>query len=62
MKAQIKLQLRLPQEMRDALEQDARNNERSMNGQILFILKEHFRKAGITSESGQIALIEGGSE
>lgn len=62
MKAQIKLQLRLPQEMRDALEQDAKNNERSMNGQILFILKEHFRKVGITSESGQIALIEGGSE
>lgn len=62
MKAQIKLQVRLPPEMRDALEQDAKNNERSMNGQILFILKEHFRKEGISPESGQIALPEGRSE
>lgn len=62
MKAQIKLQVRLPPEMRDALEQDARNNERSMNGQILFILKEHFRREGISAESGRIAVPEGRSE
>ena len=50
MRHEVKLQLRLPVEVRDALAVDARNNERSMNGQIIAILKEHFRGIGLGAE------------
>ncbi|WP_321810106.1 Arc family DNA-binding protein [Burkholderia sp. BCC1985] len=55
MKAEVKMQVRLPTEIRDALAQDAKNNERSMNGQIIAILKEHFRAAGLTKEPIELA-------
>lgn len=48
MKAEVKMQVRLPVEIRDALSQDAKNNNRSMNGQIIAILKEHLKAAGLT--------------
>ncbi|MFT0167523.1 Arc family DNA-binding protein [Paraburkholderia mimosarum] len=47
MKAEVKMQVRLPAEIRDALELDAKNNQRSMNGQIIAVLKEHFIEAGL---------------
>lgn len=47
MKSEVKMQVRLPTEIRDALSQDAKNNNRSMNGQIIAILKEHFKAAGL---------------
>lgn len=53
MKAEVKMQVRLPTEIRDALAQDAKNNERSMNGQIIAILKEHLRAVGLTGDHKQ---------
>jgi hypothetical protein len=49
MKAEVKMQVRLPAEIRDALAQDAKNNQRSMNGQIIAVLKEHFIATGLLS-------------
>jgi hypothetical protein len=43
MKAEVKMQVRLPTHIRDALAEDASNNHRSMNGQLIAILAEHFR-------------------
>ncbi|TAM50194.1 MAG: Arc family DNA-binding protein [Paraburkholderia sp.] len=51
MKHEVKMQLRLPVEIRDALAADARDNNRSMNGQIIAILKEHFRSIGVDTGS-----------
>lgn len=51
MRDEVKLQLRLPVEIRDALAADARNNNRSMNGQVIAILKEHFRAIGHEARS-----------
>ena len=53
MKAEVKMQVRLPTEIRDALAQDAKNNQRSMNGQIIAILKEHLRAVGLTGDRQQ---------
>ncbi|RDU99193.1 Arc family DNA-binding protein [Trinickia dinghuensis] len=53
MKAEVKMQVRLPTEIRDALARDAKNNERSMNGQIIAILKEHLRAVGLTRDQQQ---------
>lgn len=53
MKAEVKMQVRLPIEIRDALAQDAKNNERSMNGQIIAILKEHLRAVGLAGDHTQ---------
>jgi len=43
MKVEVKMQVRLPAYIRDALKEAARDNHRSMNGQIVAILSEHFR-------------------
>jgi hypothetical protein len=43
MKAEVKMQVRLPVEIRDLLAEDARNNHRSMNGQLIAILAKYFR-------------------
>lgn len=51
MQHEVKMQLRLPAEIRDALALDARNNHRSMNGQIIAILSAHFLRLGIGTES-----------
>lgn len=51
MKAEVKMQLRLPVEIRDLLAEDARNNHRSMNGQIVAILTKHFRAIQSKSEA-----------
>jgi len=53
MKAEVKMQVRLPTDIRDALAQDAKNNQRSMNGQIIAILKEHLRAVGLASDPHQ---------
>jgi hypothetical protein len=50
MKAEVKLQLRLPMEIRNALAVDAANNHRSMNGQVIAILAERFRAIGLPTE------------
>jgi hypothetical protein len=47
MKAEVKFQVRLPVEVRDALATDARNSHRSMNRQIEAILRDHFRAIGL---------------
>lgn len=43
MKAEVRMQVRMPAQLRDALAKEAKNNHRSMNGQLLTILAEHFR-------------------
>lgn len=43
MKTEVKMQVRLPIHIRDELAQDASNNHRSMNGQLIAILTEHFQ-------------------
>lgn len=40
MQAGKKLQLRLPQDMKEWLKEDAARNSRSMNGQVLAALRE----------------------
>jgi plasmid stability protein len=40
MNEEVKLQLRLPIDVRDWLKIDAKSHERSMNGQMVAILKE----------------------
>jgi hypothetical protein len=47
MKAEVKFQVRLPVEIRDALARDAINSHRSMNGQVIAILRAHFRAIGM---------------
>lgn len=51
MKAEVKLQLRLPVGLRDAVVIDATNNHRSMNGQVIAILSDHFKAIGIPTEA-----------
>lgn len=51
MQHEVKVQLRLPVEIRDALALDARNNDRSMNSQVIAILRQHFRAIGIGTET-----------
>jgi hypothetical protein len=53
MRQEVKMQVRLPVEIRDALAADARNNERSMNGQLIAILKERFRLTSLGSEPNE---------
>lgn len=43
MKSEVKMQVRLPTHIRDELAEDASNNHRSMNGQLIAILTEHFQ-------------------
>lgn len=43
MKSEVKMQVRLPTQIRDELAEDARNNHRSMNGQLIAILTKHFQ-------------------
>lgn len=40
MRALIKLQIRLPQDIKKWLEEDALKNDRSMNGQVVAVLRE----------------------
>lgn len=51
MKTEVKMQVRLPTHIRDELAQDASNNHRSMNGQLIAILTEHFQS--IASPEGK---------
>jgi hypothetical protein len=51
MKTEVKMQVRLPTGIRDELAEDARNNHRSMNGQLLAILTKHFRSIKLDSEA-----------
>lgn len=50
MKSEVKFQVRLPTEVRDALATDARNSHRSMNRQIISILRERFRAIGLLAD------------
>jgi hypothetical protein len=47
MKADVKFQVRMPQDVREALEADARQNDRSMNLQVISILRERYRALGL---------------
>lgn len=40
----IKFQLRLPEDVRSWLESDAERNDRSMNGQVVAILRERMNR------------------
>jgi len=40
----IKFQLRLPEDVRAWLESDAERNDRSMNGQVVAILRERMKR------------------
>ncbi|MVW64537.1 Arc family DNA-binding protein [Massilia sp. NEAU-DD11] len=40
----IKFQLRLPEDVRAWLEADAERNDRSMNGQVVAILRERMKR------------------
>jgi hypothetical protein len=51
MNAEVKMQVRLPVGVRDALAEDARNNHRSMNGQLIAILSKHFRAIELQSDA-----------
>lgn len=54
MKADVKFQVRLPPDVRDALAADARANDRSMNLQVISILRERYRALGLLpAESSQ---------
>ena len=44
MKIGIKFQLRLPPDLKAWLEQDAQSNDRSMNGQVIALLRERMNK------------------
>jgi hypothetical protein len=59
MKAEVKFQVRLPTEVRDALETDARNSHRSMNRQIISILRERFRAIGLLADAQDEDVHEG---
>lgn len=51
MNTEVKMQVRLPIGIRDALAEDARTNHRSMNGQLIAILSKHFRAIKLESEA-----------
>jgi hypothetical protein len=55
MTAEIKMQVRIPSSIRDALAKDAKNNHRSMNGQLIAILSEHFRTIRLDFETDDAA-------
>lgn len=59
MKSEVKMQVRLPTAIRDALAEDARNNHRSMNGQLIAILTKHFRNVKLDSEAHTDGRIQG---
>lgn len=51
MKAEVKMQVRFPIQIRDLLAEDARNNHRSMNGQLIAILTNHFQMLKLDTEA-----------
>jgi hypothetical protein len=59
MKSEVKFQVRLPTEVRDALATDARNSHRSMNRQIISILRERFRAIGLLADAADEDVHEG---
>lgn len=51
MKSEVKFQVRLPTDVRDALAIDAQNSHRSMNRQIISILRERYRALGLLADA-----------
>lgn len=53
MQAGTKLQLRLPQDMKEWLKEDAARNSRSMNGQVLAALRELMKAQAPETQTDQ---------
>ena len=50
MQASVKLQLRLPEDVKKWLEEDARRNSRSMNGQVVAVLRDRMKTQAIADQ------------
>lgn len=51
----IKFQLRLPEDVKSWLELDAQRNDRSMNGQVIAILRERMNRQSAEAAEGRAA-------
>lgn len=49
----IKFQLRLPADVKAWLEHDAQRNDRSMNSQVVAILRERMNQQALAAQQGQ---------
>ncbi len=53
MTVSTKLQLRLPQDVKKWLEEDAALNDRSMNGQVIAVLRERMKSQAPVNQPAQ---------
>lgn len=49
----IKFQLKLPPDVKEWLKQDAERNDRSMNGQVVAILRERMNQQALAAQQNE---------